>query len=207
MFYLEHRSQDSYKDTMHSGSSSSDPELDALQTIARLFEPLDESTRRRVVFWLRDRYVGPSVAMPPRVEYARSATASAPAQVAQDKMPTSDAGPIGRLSRKFSALPDLFYAASPKTDADKALVVAAWIQETSDEESLEGFKVNRELKHLGHGVSNITRCFDLLMEKQPAEIIQLRKSGSSQQARKTYKVTEAGIRRVAEMINTQVSQA
>ncbi len=60
--------------------------------------------------------------------------------------------------------------------------------------------MNNELNHLGQKVANITNAMTSLNETKPQLVLQLRKSGKSQQARKTYKLSAAGINRVKEMI-------
>jgi DNA-binding PadR family transcriptional regulator len=46
----------------------------------------------------------------------------------------------------------------------------------------------------------LTAALDELKAARPAFAIQLRKSGSSQQARKKYKITAAGEKRVEELV-------
>ena len=60
--------------------------------------------------------------------------------------------------------------------------------------------VNGHLKDLGHTVSNITRAFDSLINRSPRLARQIAKSGSAKQARKRYKVTREGIKRVKSML-------
>jgi hypothetical protein len=47
---------------------------------------------------------------------------------------------------------------------------------------------------------NITAALDDLKEVQPQLVLQLKKSGKSRQARKTYKISVAGVQRDKEMI-------
>jgi DNA-binding PadR family transcriptional regulator len=56
------------------------------------------------------------------------------------------------------------------------------------------------MKHLGHGVKNITSALSSLMNEKPQRVVQLKKSGSTKQARKQYKVTEAGKNAVRRML-------
>ena len=100
----------------------------------------------------------------------------------------------------FSDLPELYAAADPATDYDRALVVAHWLQVTGGAEDLQANAINSELKNLGHGVSNITDALDALIRRKPQYVIQTRKSGTSRQARKKYKVTKAGIDAVMTMV-------
>jgi len=81
------------------------------------------------------------------------------------------------------------------------LVVAYWKQAIEGAESFEAFPVSKELKHMGHGVANITRALDVLIKSSPKLVLQVAKSGKSQQARKRYKVTREGIRRVQGMVS------
>jgi hypothetical protein len=60
--------------------------------------------------------------------------------------------------------------------------------------------VNKELKNLGEGILNITSALDALKAQKPALALQLKKAGKSRQARKTYKVTVAGLKFVENMI-------
>ena len=53
------------------------------------------------------------------------------------------------------------------------------------------------LKDLGHRASNITDALSSAMKEKPALIIQVKKSGSARQARKLYKLTDAGVKWVA----------
>lgn len=99
-----------------------------------------------------------------------------------------------------SSFAEFYHLASPKIDKEKALVAAYWVQKNSGAQSFGSQQLNTELKQTGYGVSNITDALSQLIGEKPSYIIQLTKSGSSQQARKTYKITDAGVRRVKEMI-------
>ena len=100
----------------------------------------------------------------------------------------------------YSDLGELFAAASPQSEADKVLVVGYWLQFIEGSNDLSGFDVNKELKNLGHGVGNVTVSFERLKARKPAPVIQLKKSGTSKQARKTYKLTAVGKQAVEAMI-------
>src|SRR5262245_47267234 len=102
---------------------------------------------------------------------------------------------------KFASFADLADVARPKTNAQKALVAGYWLQVCQNAENFDGFTANKELKQLGEGLTNITAAIDALKNEKPALALQLGKSGKSQQARKTYKLTVAGIKAVEAMIN------
>lgn len=104
---------------------------------------------------------------------------------------------------EFGSVSDFYNAVDPQNAADKALVVAYWIQFREGKESFGAQEVNTSLKNLGHGVGNITDALDVLKARKPAAVIQLKKSGTSRQARKTYKVTAAGKTAVEAMIGQE----
>jgi hypothetical protein len=102
---------------------------------------------------------------------------------------------------KFGSFADLFNAAQPTSNANKALVAGYWLQVYQSQDDFDAQSANKELKNLGEGIGNITIAASSLKSQKPALVIQLKKSGKSQQARKTYKVTVAGIRAVESMIS------
>lgn len=65
--------------------------------------------------------------------------------------------------------------------------------------------VNKELQNLGHALSNVTDAFKQLQNKKPALAIQVKKSGRSQQARKQYKLTQAGIDVINSMAQLEIN--
>jgi hypothetical protein len=105
-----------------------------------------------------------------------------------------------KVAPKFANFAELFSAADPQTNAQKALVAGYWLQVCQGAETFDGQSDNRELKQLGHGLPNITAAIDDLKGQKPALALQVGKSGTSKQARKTYKLTVAGIKSVEEMI-------
>jgi hypothetical protein len=115
---------------------------------------------------------------------------------------TGDSSREGQEIPQFEGLAELFAAANPKTEPDKALVTGYWFQVVRNEADLTGQSLNEELKHLGHGVLNITKALTSLMKRKPQLVIQIRKSGTSKQARKKYKLTDSGRREVERMLTS-----
>jgi hypothetical protein len=166
-----------------------DPELKAMSAIKAALEPLDEETRRHVLRWAVQRF---DVELPVGNDQPSDGQASAG---------RGDPGRgAGKRLADFSDVASLVGAANPKTDQDRALIVATWIQVVGGNATLGSQAVNTELKNLGYGVANITTAFNRLMNQSPKLALQVQKSGRSQQARKQYKVTDAGIRRVEALI-------
>lgn len=90
----------------------------------------------------------------------------------------------------------MFHKFDPSSEGEKALIAAYYKMRDKGENSFSSQEINTELKSLGYGVKNITDAISSCMAQKPALIIQLKKSGSSKQARKVYKITDAGIRYV-----------
>jgi hypothetical protein len=84
--------------------------------------------------------------------------------------------------------------------SEKVLVTGFWFQEILGQTDLDAQQINGELKQLGHGILNITMAFGELMNRKPQLAIQTRKSGSSKQARKRYRLTREGLNRVKAMV-------
>jgi hypothetical protein len=161
-------------------------ELDAMAKIAALLEPLEGAARSRVLGWVISALSVEDV--------KRSQTSpTAKHEASQDPL------------QRFGTFAELFHAAGPNTEKEKALVAAYWIQQSSGVDQFASQQINSELKHIGYGVANITDALTQLMADKPNLVIQLTKSGSTQQARKTYKITDAGLRRVAEILATESS--
>lgn len=158
------------------------PEARAIAMIDNELGALDDDTRRRVVAWAVSKY-----GLPPTVPGASLA------------LPTQGE-PSAEGQPEFATFVDLLDAADPKTEADRTLVGAYWVQVVKQQATFTAQRVNDELKNTGHKVSNITRVLDRLQRAKPALVRQVRKSGKSRQARKTYKLTEAGIRHVESLI-------
>jgi hypothetical protein len=159
-----------------------------MNRVLAALEPLDDEARLRVLTWVSGRYDLAPVARPQAiVEEAAEEAADIPTA------PSASAS-------QFQNLGELFGAANPRTNGEKALVAGYWLQVKGGAEDLTSQAVNTELKHLGHGVANITAALEELKSARPALAIQLRKSGSSQQARKKYKITAAGEKRVEALV-------
>ena len=147
-----------------------------MKAVADALTGLHKDAVSRVLQWAAGSF-GASIALPPRAKFG-------PTKAEEDD---SGAG-----SQEFDSLADLYAVAQPKTDADRALVTGYWYQFKEAQEEFAAQTINTALKNLGHGVSNITNAMETLKAQSPALVMQLRKSGSSQQARKKYKLTAAG---------------
>jgi hypothetical protein len=151
-----------------------DPEIKAIGAISEALNKLSEEQQSNVLLYINARYAGQTV--------GRSSSAG---------VPTTGLG-----AEKFESLGDFFDALDPQTEADRVLAVGYWLQVVQGASDFESFPVNKELKNLGHTVSNITRALDTLISQTPRLVLQVSKTGSSKQSRKKYKITREGIKRV-----------
>jgi hypothetical protein len=167
-----------------------DPEFTAMQTVYATLQALDTEARGRVMAYVASR-----------LDLTKH-TAIAPK--AQDSTQAPDANSVQDSHKSevsFESLAELCDASHPATNAEKALVAGYWLQVCLGNETFDSASANKELKHLGDGVANITAAIDSLKNQKPALALQLRKSGRTQQARKTYKLTVAGVKAVENRIN------
>src|ERR1700732_1942656 len=159
-------------------------ELEIMSQIAKLLEQLDAPARSRVIGWTISAL---DVQVPKPASGGVAAVKSGQLTV-----------PSEEVSSTFA---EVFHAAGPRSEKEKALVAAYWVQQSSGADRFAAQQLNTELKHIGYGVANITDALNQLIGDRPNFVIQLTKSGSSKQARKTYKITDAGLRRVSEMLS------
>lgn len=162
-------------------------ELEAMKKVAEAIGELDTEAQARVLSWAVDHY-----------------------SVGVNKLPTqskkhSDSvlAEESPVQQGHETIGELFANSQPSSDAEKALVAGYWLQIEQGNSDFATQDVNNELKHLGYGVGNITRAFDTLKKTRPQQVIQLRKAGTSKQARKTFKVTDAGRKAVEAMIRNR----
>ena len=158
-----------------------------MHAVLAALEPLDAASRERVLVYIAGRL-----------------------QVSMDHQHSPRTGTSGgqldlaaasASGQPFSSLAELHEAARPVSGKDRVLVAAYWLQVCEGADNFVSFQVNKALKDLGHGVANITGAIDALRQQTPALVLQLKKAGSTRQARKTYKVTAAGISAVKVMID------
>jgi hypothetical protein len=176
-----------------------DVEIDAMSAVATALADLDEDAQNRVLRWAAERYgvtVGGSRGgggSRGRVDRGHNTTNGGQ---------TGDVGHRGEGedAPAFEHFAELFAAVQPKTNDDKALVAAYWVQEIQGQAQWQSRQLTTELKNLGHPIPNITDALSSNMRKKPQRVIQLRKSGNSRQANKTYKVTYEGLAHVRGML-------
>lgn len=162
-------------------------ELEAMKTVGEALESLEKSSVLRVLTWASDHFGAQS--FPSKLDRHDGVSDS-------EDEDTSNGVP------NFGDVAELFAAADPTTDPHRALVVAYWVQFLEGNDNIDSQLVNKKLKNIGYGVSNITRAFESLKKTKPQLVVQLRKSGQTQQARKIFKVTTAGKNFVEDLLKS-----
>jgi hypothetical protein len=176
---------------MYHAAMINDPEIKAMNDAYEAVKDLDLEAKARVLAWLSKRCGAP-------VSAAKAGDATTKSGQL-DEAAESRAGSGGQIA-SFDSVADLFAACSPKTDGDKSLLVAVFLQEKMGQKELTGYEINKQLNHLGHGVKNITMSIQQLIDRKPQLMIQTKKEGTTKQAKKKYKVTAEGIKAVKQML-------
>jgi hypothetical protein len=166
-------------------------EVKAMAVVDGALRDLESGEQERVLKWAWARYC------PDAKPQAKEHTKTKEPESRHNGQDTQSGSAV-----TFETLAEFMAAANPKTDVQRALVAGQWLQEKEGHGQLSGQAINKELKHLGHGVKNITSALSSLMDEKPQLVVQLKKSGSTKQARKQYKVTEAGKAAVQRMLQT-----
>jgi len=166
-------------------------ELTAMTAVAKALQDLDSQSVRRILQWATDRFG------------ATGKISTSKAAPIENELTIEREAPAQSGTESYKEIADLYAAAKPKGDAEKALVVAYWVQRSKANGDFDAGTINKELKNLGHGIGNITAALGSLIARRPNLVIQTRKAGTSQQARKRYKLTNEGVKYVDRMIQVE----
>jgi hypothetical protein len=168
-----------------------DPEIEAMSAVATALADLEEDPRHRVLRWAAERYgVTLSAANGRRPSKGLTGVLGDGDGVSSDDVTEDE---IAAEAPVFEHFAELFATAQPKSNEDKALVAAYWLQAVQGQDKWQAQALSQELKNLGHAIANITDALTSNMRKKPQRVIQLQKTGNSRQARKVYKVTHEGL--------------
>jgi hypothetical protein len=171
--------------------ANEEAELVVMTNVLRELRPLQRDEQLRVLNWIGSK-------LDIEIGQPRAKARQSTDERVDDADPTTERG--GGAAETFAEFADLCAAANPTSDADKALVAGFWFQKCKGGASFGSQECNTQLRHYGTPIGNITRAFDYLQEASPKLAVQLKKSGNTKQARKTYKLTHHGLQRVKEMI-------
>lgn len=176
-----------------------DVEIEAIGEVSKALSSLEEEARDRVIRWAAERY---GVALGTRAQGSLSDIRfPGDRQEADGATDGHRIAPAREEPPEWGHFAELFDASGATTHPESMLVAAYWVQEIQGRDSFGSLELNRLLKDLGRGVTGTAKVMSSLIERKPALVLQLRKSGSSQQARKVYRLTEAGKKTVDHMIS------
>jgi len=156
-----------------------DDELTAMQSLLAALQPLDAPGRVRVLRWGWERFGDDIGELPTEAPFRRAPS---------------------RSESELSDAAQLVEAAGASSGPQRALCVAYFIQEVSGRPGFSGQEVNSTLKNLGHPLANVTKTLSDLRAQKPSLVMQVSKAGRAPQARKTYRLTTAGVERVRQML-------
>jgi hypothetical protein len=82
---------------------------------------------------------------------------------------------------------------NPDSQAEWALLAAYYLTQVKGGPTVTGQAINGVLKDLGKRTANVTVAVSRLVHADPALMLQVRKDGTSRQARKVYRMTALGV--------------
>jgi hypothetical protein len=170
-----------------------DAEIEAMSKVADALGNLEEDECGRVLRWAVERY-GITI---PRMRGGKVQEDDEDRDDDLDDDLEGENGGGGSENLRFEHFAEFYDAADPKTDAERVLVASYWAQVDQGKTTFGSLELNKILKDLGHGVGTINKAMSANIKKKPALILQVARGGSAQQARKKYKLTEAGKKWVA----------
>lgn len=88
---------------------------------------------------------------------------------------------------------DLVQRWRPGTQPEWVLLAAYFLTKYEGTQLLTGHAMNKILRHHGTRVLNITRAISYNVDANPATMLQVKKDGTSKQARKSYRITTQGM--------------
>jgi hypothetical protein len=100
----------------------------------------------------------------------------------------ADAG--SSVDTNFSELVEKW---SPESQSEWALLAAYHLTQGKAEATVTGQAINGVLKNHGKPMANVTVAVSRLVNADPALMLQVRKDGTSRQARKLYRMTALGV--------------
>ncbi|QIS15035.1 hypothetical protein [Nocardia arthritidis] len=172
-----------------------DLEIEAMGKVSRALSELDDDARGRVIRWVAERH---NISLGPSPKKTGLASVSSGPDDEFDRNEIDEG--IAAEASNWEHFAELYSASGASTHPAGMLVAAYWVQVLKGQDSFGSLELNKLLKDLGHGVTGTSKVMSTLIAKKPSLILQLKKSGKSQQARKTYRLTDAGKKTVEQMI-------
>ncbi len=160
-------------------------ELTVMNDVAKILSTLNGDEQRRVIVWLTD-YFG--ILDDDYSDYDFAAMDSLEPQAFTEY--EADDEPVAEEA------PDTFESfynlVAPKTAIQKIVTAAHWLENKDGKEAWKSFEVNKLLKSVDVKVTSVSGTLGLEEKKDQPLVEVLQKSGDSMQARKTFRLSDAG---------------
>ena len=184
-----------------------DPELAVMARSYDIIKDLGMEERKRVIQWLTNKLGVESGNTPQAVlpiSFGYPSMGQANGSHALENAETTTVLSSNETSTDLGAysVQGLFDRIKMKTDVARVLLVAAYLQDKDPATELGSRPINKELKKIGHGIKNITQAINSLLKKDPELLVMTRKTTSSQQGKKKYHVTDLGMRKTREALQS-----
>ena len=155
-------------------------ELDAMQAIADIVADLTVPERVRVTAWL--------------TAYADQGAANAPADIVAVDAPAEDdtASADEPADSEGFTFSSLYQAVAPRTNAQRAVVAAWWLEEQEGRESWFTHDISKQLGTIGVRVNALSIALANEAKAKAPKIELREKQGDSMQSRKSFVLTQAG---------------
>ncbi|MCK5058560.1 MAG: hypothetical protein KAT34_18035 [Candidatus Aminicenantes bacterium] len=170
---------------------SYDPEIIAISKVYESLKDLNLEQKKRIFNWLMDKFNLSDDKEEQKEIPATPQKTSSEKYTAAEEQPPVEEKPTAASLKEFKSLSNLFAVSTAKRNYEKALVAAAYLQETNSLDDFNAREVNTALKKHGHNLSSITVALHTLVNKKPPQLEVTRKVGKSMR----YRVTTEGLER------------
>lgn len=169
---------------------NTDPKMDVLFTCYDSLRSLQVDDRKWVLAQLAGRLAQtqtPDTNIQPKAHEARKS-------VGKEE-------PADESTAAQDGFAEAFAKANPQTEDKKVLFTAWFLFGRNGTREFKGYQITKALEQTGHGVNSVSVCLGRLKTQKPAMVVQVAASGNKRQSRKSYKLTDAGIR-AAQLLST-----
>ncbi|MDO4404354.1 MAG: hypothetical protein Q4C09_04880 [Atopobiaceae bacterium] len=167
-------------------------ELAVMNEVADILRGLSKGEQRRVVEWLSDYFDVYDDFSDEGVEMVTFVEADAADAVAIDFEDDIIEEPAAAEAPARNTFEGLYNEVAPKTAIQKIVTAAYWLETQDQKESWKSFDVNKLLKSVGVKISSVSGTLAIEGKKENPMVAVLDKSGDSMQARKTFRLSDAG---------------
>ena len=166
-------------------------ELNVMSEVAEILRGLSKGEQRRILEWLSDYFDVYDDYCDDIVEVLTELDDVASADEVTFVVEDNGDGEV-MAEPAPNTFASLYEEVAPKTAIQKIVTAAYWIETQENKESWKSFEVNKLLKSLGVKVSSVSGTLAIEGKKDTPLVSVLDKSGDSMQARKTFRLSDAG---------------